>query len=1094
MTLRGLTLASLTFFWRTHLAVLLGVAVAVGVLTGALLVGDSVRGSLRELFLGRLGNTDSVVVANTFFRSALATELDSSAVPIIAFDGALTDEATGRRRNGVRVYGVDERFWAFHDLDALALSDRRVAITARLANELSATVGDTLLLRVEQPSAVARSSLHGKKDDGGRTLRLTLGESDAPEFSLFPEQDAVEAIYISLERLQRELGQPDRANTILVGRLGDENDLATRVRGAARLEDMGVRVRVVEGGAVAVESDALMLSDPIVGATADAASELGVELRSVLTYLANTLRAGDREIPYSLVTALDETTYLEILGGEAPMAPSLVLNTWAASSLGASLGDALTMEYYVWRSDGRIESESADFVVDAIVPLTGWAADRDLAPDYPGISETEDLSDWDPPFPVDLRRVRDEDEEYWDLYRTTPKAFIRLARGQRLWPVQQGKLTSVRFPPELTPAQVGDALRARLDPLALGFTVLPVRAEGVTAASGATDFGEYFVYFSYFLVVAALLLTGLFFKLGVEQRIREVGLFRALGFPMKTVRRLFLAEGALLSVLGGIVGLLVALGYAWLVMYGLSHWWVDAVGTRLLSLHVGISSLVIGWGGGVLVSCLAVSWTLRHLEKLSPRAALTGDVRGAVPTRRAGRFAMRLAVGALALAVAFLALAAADVMSDVVAFMGAGNLMLVALLSYQWAALSSAGKQPLTGAGVFAVIRLGFRNASDRPGRSLVAVALIAFATFTIVAVEAFRKSDSGSELDRDSGTGGYALVGESLLPFHWDPNTTEGRDALNLPFETDPDAVSMNFETFRLRDGDDASCLNLYRPQNPRVVAADAEFLGQKRFRFSASMDGTPEENDNPWRLLERRFPDQAVPVIGDANSMAYVLHLGLGEDFLLPRVGQSPLRLRLVATLSDSVFQGELVMAESFFVHHFPEVDGFRMFLVETPEPVRLTQQLEERMKDYGVDVASTQERLARFHRVENTYLSTFQTLGGLGLVLGTLGLACVLWRNVLERRRELALLRAVGYARADFSWMILAENGLLLGLGLITGGAAAAVAIAPALLTRGGSLGQGSLVELLLAVVVSGVVSSLVAVVLLLRAPLISELRAD
>ena len=76
-----------------------------------------------------------------------------------------------------------------------------------------------------------------------------------------------------------------------------------------------------------------------------------------------------------------------------------------------------------------------------------------------------------------------------------------------------------------------------------------------------------------------------------------------------------------------------------------------------------------------------------------------------------------------------------------------------------------------------------------------------------------------------------------------------------------------------------------------------------------------------------------------------------------------------------------------------------------------------IEDALVDFGADATGTAERLAEFHRVENTYLSTFQTLGGLGLLLGTVGLATVLLRNVLERRRELALLGAVGYRRGHF-----------------------------------------------------------------------------
>jgi hypothetical protein len=72
-------LASLRHYRRIHVAVALGVATATAVLTGALLVGDSVRGSLRGLTLERLGRIDSAVVADHMFRAALADELAADA-------------------------------------------------------------------------------------------------------------------------------------------------------------------------------------------------------------------------------------------------------------------------------------------------------------------------------------------------------------------------------------------------------------------------------------------------------------------------------------------------------------------------------------------------------------------------------------------------------------------------------------------------------------------------------------------------------------------------------------------------------------------------------------------------------------------------------------------------------------------------------------------------------------------------------------------------------------------------------------------------------------------------------------------------------
>jgi ABC-type antimicrobial peptide transport system permease subunit len=171
--------------------------------------------------------------------------------------------------------------------------------------------------------------------------------------------------------------------------------------------------------------------------------------------------------------------------------------------------------------------------------------------------------------------------------------------------------------------------------------------------------------------------------------------------------------------------------------------------------------------------------------------------------------------------------------------------------------------------------------------------------------------------------------------------------------------------------------------------------------------------------------------------------------------------------------------------------------VLLVETaPERVTAAAEVFERaLTDLGADATPTADRLAGFHKVENTYLSTFQALGGLGLLLGTVGLATVLLRNLLERRRELALLRAVGYARRHFLIMVLVENALLLASGLAAGAVCAAIAIAPGLAERGGRLPITTGAALLLfAVFVTGLVVSVAATRAATRAPLLESLRSE
>jgi ABC-type lipoprotein release transport system permease subunit len=1167
---------NLAYYWRTNLAVVFGVAAAVSVLAGALVVGESVRASLRELFLQRLGKTEHVIVAENFFREQLAADITAgfasggadglgAACPVIVLEGTATQEGSGRRGTRVQVYGVDERFWKFHGREnAEAKSPRgdEALLSGALAEELKAVAGDDLLLRVEKPSAIPLESLHGRKEDLGRTVRLKVREALAAsalgEFSIRPQQSAVRAVFVPLRLLQKSLAQEGKVNTLLVS-ASEGSSESGAAEGASRteslrkllrekftVEDSGIKLRALDAGrGISLESESGLVNDALGAAALAAGEKLKLRPVSVFSYLANSIRAGGREVPYSLVTALDSSSFERLKAaasakttkgetggassltsrseapGDATAHTDIILNEWAANDLGAKPGDEVTLEYYLWTDEGQLVTRAAQFRLAGVVPVEGEAADRDLVPDYPGISGTESLSDWDPPFPVELSRIRQRDEDYWDEHRTTPKAFITLARGQELWQTRFGRLTSLRLggaegaTPESALEAYRSELRGALDPAQAGMTIFPARSEGLEASRGATNFGEYFLYFSFFLVVSALLLAALFFRLGVEQRLREIGVLQSLGFPASRVRRIFLGEALVLTLLGSLLGILGAYVYGRVLMLGLGTWWVGATGTKALSLHASPQSFLAGAAGGVLASLACIVWTLRSLSRHSTRSLLSGsalnnprparraDEQGAISFARhvsalvnARRAAIVLGLAGLCLLLA----AALNLTGQVAGFFGGGTLLLIALLCFQSAWLRGGRPGSIGGSGWRPVMHLGVRNATHRPGRSVLCITLIASAAFLIVAVDSFRRDDAQAALDKKSGGGGYALLAESQLPLVHDPNTEEGREALSLLLggpETEP-LQGVSFARFRLRPGDDASCLNLYKPREPRILAPTDAFLREGRFAFQDSLASTAEERENPWLLLQREFADGAVPVITDANSMTYVLHLKLGEDFLLERgAGREPLRLRLVAALADSIFQGELLTSEKNFLRLFPEQEGQRFFLLDLPAPERaaaIAGALEERLSDYGFDVAPTSERLAAFHRVENTFLSTFQMLGALGLLLGTVGLAAVLLRNVLERRRELALLRAFGYNRTHFGLMVIAENALLLLCGLATGMACALLAVAPIIYARGGSFPFLSLAALFLAVIASGLLASLLATIAALRSPLLASLRAE
>ena len=1092
-----LTRASLRYYAGTNALVVLGVAVAVAVLGGALLVGASVRESLRQIALGRLGNTDAVITSPTFFRTALADDIIArtpslKAAPLIVAGGAVSHEESKRSAGRVMVYGIIQRFgeFQFRPLPGVAskiaefppLSGREALISEALANELGAKAGDSITLRIAKPTDIPLSSLQGRREATGERIRLNiarvLDRASLGEFSLAPSQGAVLSVFVALPLLQRDLSLGDRVNTILLA--GDTGKGAGDLL-PVTLDDLGLRTRTGPANQTIVESRAGLITDSL----ATRIAEIAPNQQPVLTYVANAIKIRDREVPYSTVTAID------IAGArvrtENDPRPLIWLNEWAARDLGASTNDVVTLDYFLWSDEEGLSTHSAEFTLAGVVPMDGIGGDQTLTPEYPGISDAADMTSWDPPFPVDLKRIRPKDEDYWDRYRAAPKAIISLADGQRLWGSRYGKVSSLRIAGSATI----DA--GAIDPVTAGLTFRDVRAEATSAAQGTTDFGEYFLYFSFFLVVSALLLAYLFFAVGLEQRTTEVGILASMGFSAPKIRGVFVREGAILASIGAVIGAAAAIGYSAIILYGLRTWWVGAVNTTDLSLHIAPELLGTGVAGALVIGLAALWLGVRAMSKRSARSLLKGETearsaRSATTTKAIA--ALMLIAGA-----ALLAGAMSGAMDATGGFFGAGGAWLIGGLCAASIYLRRRRSSSTLGRGLAGMFALGMRHTSVRPARSVLSLALIAFASFVLVSVGAFKKDVTAGGDDPRSGTGGFSLMAESVAPLMHDPNTAAGREGLALESD-DPILSPATIMRFRLRPGDETSCLTLYRPTNPRIIAPEARFLSQPRFSFASSMATTPEEIANPWLLLNRTFEDGAIAAIADQTTLMYVLHLGIGDDFTFTPEGHAPVTLRIVGALADSFLQSELIIGETAFVRIFPKHEGYRVWLIDTPagSESAITTHLEDRLSDFGLDAIDTHARWAAYHEVENTYLATFQALGSLGLLLGTIGLGAVLARNVLERRREIGLLRAVGYSPRDIRGMVLSEGMILVTSGLALGAGCAIVAIAPALRERAQSLPLGSLGGLLVAVLVTGALASLFAIRLTSATPVVEAIKSE
>jgi len=1143
---------NLSFHWRANLAVTIGAAVGAAALTGALLVGDSMRGSLRAAALGRLGRVDRTLVSSRFFREELASQSTeynlnrhfAQLTPAILLTGAATHADTHRRANRISIIGTDQSFWQLKgeaaDFPDPSVSGQYVVLNEPLATELGARVDDEILVRLRKPSDISTETLLGRRDDTTAALRLMVGAivpaEDIGAFSLSPRQSLPQNAYIPLSTLQRALDRRDRVNAMLVACEGigtttpvpgcSPGSLERWLDGRIGLADLGLRLRLDEPrGYFALESEA-MLIEPVIESTAVAAAEgAGLEPSPVLTYLANSITkepptgapASTRGIPYSTVAAVGniETGALQSVPGDGDAGVSLeqgeiLLNEWAAEDLDAHPGDHITLTYYVTGPFGRLEAQGTTFVLRGVIALAGAGADPGWTPQYKGVTDTDNIADWNPPFPMDLTVLRDKDEVYWDHYRATPKAFVTLGDGQQLWSSHGerfGRLTSIRLRRTEDPANLTQAAQtfereflSRIDLKRLGLFFDPVRTRISRAAQGTTDFGMLFIGFSFFLIMSAAMLVALLFRLGVERRAGEIGLLLATGFAPRTVTKILVAEGAVLAAVGGVVGVPTSFGYAWFMLTGLRSWWSDAVNAPFLRLHATPQTLLIGLLASFLVATLSIAWSIRGLTRLSAHSLLAGTVASGkrLVTGRRGRMARAVAMCAFASAIVMMALPfATSSVPQALAFFGSGAMLLVSFLSYLSGRLQMEdGGRVVAAGGHAALALLGVRNAQRHRGRSVLTAALVASATFLIASLEAFYLDVDAATGDRRSGTGGFALLAESAVPLVYDLNTTDGREALNVDPESSAELGGVTIMPFRLRPGDESSCLNLYAATKPRILGATDAMIRRGGFTFSSSTAESEADKQNPWALLTHTFQDGAIPAIGDESAVKWQLHLGLGKDLTVTDDAGREVRLRFVALLSGSMLQDEFIVSEPNFVRLFPSIGGHGFFLIETPadEAATVGRVLERELENFGFDVSSAPTRLKAYLAVQNTYLSTFQMLGGFGLVLGTVGLAAVMLRNVWERRGELALLRAVGFSRFDIGWIVLAENTMLLLGGLLAGSLSALLAIAPHIATRAATIPWLSLALTLAAVFAAGVLAGVVAIVPTLRAPLLAALRTE
>ncbi len=1097
MNLRQFLFRSLAFYRKTHLWVVLGTMMSTAILVGALVIGDSVRHSLQNIVSERLGKIEFALSSgDRFFQTrmadALAESLMTPVAPLLQARGIAIAGEGKRRANNVQVLGVDGRFGELGGAGDFfgRMAPGEIIVNRPLASRLGIQENDEILLRMQKLDAMPKDAPLSLDSDStiARRFRVESIASDSAfgRFHLRADQIAPDTVFVPLSVLSREMEIEDRANVLLVaGRTEPPLDI-TAVEDALdrvwTLGDAGLELSdFPERRFVELKSKRIFL-DPFV---ADVSLENFRQARPILTYFVNEIRRGDKATPYSFVSAPG----IPVISPEMKD-DEIVINTWLAEDIGAGIGDEIELAYYVLGPGRELQEKSSSFRIKSIVPLDGIYAERELLPDFPGLAGAENCRDWDPGIPIDLEKIRDKDEDYWDDFRGTPKAFVTLKAAQNMWANRFGNLTALRFP-GYGIDEVANSLKNALDPAGFGLAFREVRTEGIQASSQSVDFSQLFLGLSFFIVGASLLLTSLLFVFNLENRSEENGLLLALGFPRKTVKRVVLREGAVLVVIGSLLGGIVGVLYNGIVLNALKTVWHGAIGTSALHIHIRASSLATGVSMGAAVAFFTIWLVTRKQIKQS----ITGLQRGFDRVDKIGEKKPRasLIIGVSCLIADMMILFGGDFGRGdqaFVLFFTAGSLFLIGGMAFARVGLYYLGRN--TDKVRLSTFGIGIRNNARNRMRSITLIGILACGLFIVFTVGANRLNALKDAEKRDSGTGGFLLYGESTIPILYDLNTQKGKQFYGLDTRK---SEGVSFVQFRVKEGDDASCLNLNRVPTPQLIGVDPEELARREaFTFAEITDDVDPEN--PWMVLDENLADDLIPAVADRTVIVWGLGKTVGDTLVYSDERGETFHLKLVGGLANSVFQGNVIISEKTFIQKYPSSSGSRMFLVDGPtENVgTVSAELTWALQDQGFDLEPAADRLAEFNTVQNTYLSIFLILGSFGLILGSVGLGIVVWRNVRERRGELALLRAVGFSRKSVQAILLSEHIVLLTAGIFLGIFAALFATLPSLLTPGAEIPYPTILIILITVGLNGGIWTYWAAVLATKENLIPALRKE
>ncbi len=1077
---------SVTHNIRGYLYQLIIIILLTGVVTGSLMTGKSVRESLKQTSFEKLGNAGIVLSSGIrYFNQSLvermSAETGATSTGLLELDGYCQSFATQKIAPRVRIFAIDQDFFPFHNIEGINLSQGEVAINKRLAEWLEVSEGDELIIRFNSITDIPTDAPFSPGKVSNPSVVLKIGKillpGEAGNFSLGISQLIPMNIFINRSDIINAEGEPPDINRLI---FSSAAGLTPEVVHSAlsriiKPEDAGLRLRPVPAtGGFELVTGRIFIDQLQV----DQVREKIKSAFPAITYLANNISSKAGSTPYSFISALDPSLYEGMPEGD-----TIVINEWLAQDLSAEEGDTLNISWYSPDPMNRLTEEKQDFIVGKVVAMNGIWSDSLLMPEFPGIAGSVSCTEWDAGVDIDMRLIRDKDEEYWNRFGGTPKAFIGYEKGRGLWAGNFGPATSIRFGEELSENDIREKLTGSLDPEKAGFFISDLRKESVAAADKSVDFSTLFLGLGFFIIVSALILLILVISTHYESKKAEVMTFYSLGFTRRRIEMQLFLETGLIALAGALTGAFAGGFFNWIIIKALNSVWQGAVQTNTLAAKFDLLSFLTGFFATMaLVIIILKINSSRYLKKLSE--AETGKVERASAKLNLMILIVTAAIAVLTVTLSFILDEHATLLSYISGILVFAACILL-IRQYCLRPEKHGKKVPRTSS------HISDAYYSFHPSQAIAPVLFLAAGLFAVIITGANKMSISDNMLKPSGGTGGYLLWGEASVPVKGTLTSETGRREFGLD---DAELAELSILQARKTAGNDASCLNLNHIASPPLLGIDpVEFIKRNSFSFAVTMKGF--KGDNPWECLNQLPVDETIYGIADQTVMQYGLMLKAGDTLKIRTESGQVLNVVLAAGLKSSVFQGYVLIGIDNFNRYFPSIAGSQIFLADGNHEMRddYISILGDRLAEYGVHFEPAADRLASFFVVTNTYLSVFTILGGIGMIFGVTGMGLILIRNFNSRRSDFYLMLAEGFSLKRIRKMIFDEHLVILIAGVVTGIVSALFATRPSLLSDAG-FPWGTIAVMILLILATGIAALLVSVQSVKTDTLISGIRKE